>query len=30
VLVSSDRDLLDADIADLEVLGARECLERLA
>jgi predicted nucleic acid-binding protein len=30
VLVSSDRDLLDADIGDLEILSAREFLERLA
>lgn len=30
VLVSSDRDLLEADIGDLEVLSAREFLERLA
>ena len=30
VLVSSDRDLLEADIDYLEVLNAREFLERLA
>ena len=30
VLVSSDRDLLEADIGDLEVLNAREFLDRLA
>jgi len=30
VLVSSDRDLLDADIGDLEVLSARDFLDRLA
>jgi uncharacterized protein len=30
VLVSSDRDVLDADIGDLEVLSAREFLDRLA
>lgn len=30
VLVSSDRDLLEPDIGDLEVLNAREFLDRLA
>jgi putative PIN family toxin of toxin-antitoxin system len=30
VLVSSDRDVLEADIGDLEVLNAREFLDRLA
>jgi putative PIN family toxin of toxin-antitoxin system len=30
VLVSSDRDLLEADIGDLEVLNARDFLDRLA
>jgi uncharacterized protein len=30
VLVSSDRDLLEADIGDLEVLNAHEFLDRLA
>jgi hypothetical protein len=30
VLVSSDRDVLEADIDDLEVFSAREFLDRLA
>lgn len=30
VLVSSDRDVLEADIGDLEVLSAREFLDRIA
>jgi len=30
VLVSSDRDVLEADIGDIEVLSAREFLDRLA
>jgi putative PIN family toxin of toxin-antitoxin system len=30
VLVSSDRDMLEADIGDVEVLSAREFLDRLA
>lgn len=30
VLVSSDRDVLEADIGDLEVLNAREFLDRIA
>ena len=30
VLVSSDRDVLEADIDDLEVVNAREFLDRLA
>jgi uncharacterized protein len=30
VLVSSDRDVLEADIVDLEILSPREFLERLA
>jgi hypothetical protein len=30
VLVSSDRDVREADISDLEVVNAREFLDRLA
>jgi hypothetical protein len=30
VLVSSDRDVLEADIRDVDVLSAREFLDRLA